>query len=316
MKTFALLVSLAAFAAAPAASAAGGPPQYAMQGGTGVSTLNGNSHFVAVPGPGNAATLIESIGSDGSVWNWPSFKGSWGVPMITYRDPAGLSRDGRTLVLQTLTSGNPTSFLVLNTRTMRVREQFTLKGNYSFDALSPDASRLYLIQRVDANNYSRYIVRAYDLKAHRLLPGRIADRTQKSWVMQGDALTRTTSLGGRWVYTLYMNNGGTPFIHALDTVKGVAHCIGIPWASTDQGGLGNVVLSLHGKRLAVHWRSGRSWLNVDTASWQISSAPGSGFPWRWLGLGLGLIAVAGALLLLARRRRISLREGTLLARAA
>jgi hypothetical protein len=236
--------------------------------------------------------------------------------MITYRDPAGLSRDGRTLVAQTLTSGNPTSFLVLNTRTMRVREQFTLKGNFSFDALSPDASRLYLIQRVDANNYSRYIVRAYDLKAHRLLPGRIADRTQKSWVMQGDALTRTTSLGGRWVYTLYMNNGGTPFIHALDTVKGVAHCIGIPWASTDQGGLGNVVLSLHGKRLAVHWRSGRSWLNVDTASWRISSAPGSGFPWRWLGLGLGVIAAAGALLLLARRRRLSLREGTLLARAA
>ena len=103
---------------------------------------------------------------------------------------------------------------------MRVREQFTLKGNYSFDALSPDASKLYLIQRVDANNYSRYIVRAYDLSTHTLLPGRIADRTQKSWVMQGDAMTRTTSPDGRWVYTLYMNPGGTPFIHALDTVQG------------------------------------------------------------------------------------------------
>jgi hypothetical protein len=130
-------------------------------------------------------------------------------------------------------------------------------------------------------------------------------------------LTRTTSAGGRWVYTLYMNNGGTPFIHALDTVKGVAHCIGIPWASADQGGLGNVVLSLHGKRLAVHWRSGRSWLNVDTSSWRIFPASGAAFPWRWLGVGLGVVVVAGGLLLLsARRRRISLREGTLLARAA
>jgi hypothetical protein len=316
MKTFAILILLAAFAAAPAASAAGGPPQYALQGGTGVPMPDGSRHFVAIPGFADETTLIESIGSDGSVWNWPSFKGSWGIPIITYRDPAGLSRDGRTLVVQSLKSGAPSRFLVINTRTMGERYRFTLQGNYSFDALSPDASRLYLIQRVDAKNYSRYIVRAYDLDTHTLLPGRIADRTQKSWVMQGDALTRTTSLDGRWVYTLYMNNGGTPFIHALDTVKGVAHCIGIPWGSTDQGGLGNVVLTLHDRQLAVHWRSGRSWLNVDTASWRISSAVGSGVPWRWIGLGLGVLAAAGALLLLGRRRRTSLRDGTLLARAA
>jgi hypothetical protein len=314
MKTFALLIALAAFAAAPAASAAGGPPQYAMQGGAGVSTLDGKMHFVAIPA--GETTLIESIASDGSVWNFPSFKGSWGIPMITYRDPAGLSRDGRTLVVQTLVAGSPTSFLVLNTRTMRVREQFTLKGNYSFDALSPDASTLYLIQRVDAKNYSRYVVRAYDLKTHILLPGRIADRTQKGWVMQGDAMARTTTLDGRWVYTLYMNQGGTPFIHALDTVKGVAHCIGIPWASANQGGLGNVVLTLHGKRLAVHWRSGRHWLNVDTATWRLTPDSGAGFPWRWLGLGLGVLGAGGALLVLIRRRRISLQDGTLLARAA
>jgi hypothetical protein len=313
MKTFVFLLALAAFAVAPAASAAGGPPQYAQQGGSGVSTPDGKMHFVAVPA--GETTLIESIASDGSVWNFPSFKGAWGIPMITWRDPAGLSRDGRTLVVQSLVAGSPTRFLVLNTRTMRVREQFTLKGNYSFDALSPDASRLHLIQRVDGNNLSRYIVRAYDLKTSTLLPGRIADRTQKSWVMQGDAVTRTTSPGGRWVYTLYANNGGTPFIHALDTVKGVAHCIGIPWASTDQSGLYNVVLTLHGTRLAVHWRSGRHWLNVDTATWRITPDSGSGFPWRWIVLGAGLLAAAGALLL-GRRRRISLREGTLLARAA
>jgi hypothetical protein len=316
MKTFAFLISLAAFAAAPAASAAGGPPQYAMQGGTGVSTPNGNVHFVAVPGFNGTTTAIESIGRDGSVQNWPSFKGSWGIPMITYNNPAGLSQDGRTLVVQSMASGSPTSFLLIDTRTMRLRTSFTLKGNYSFDALSPDARRLYLIQRVDAKNYSRYVVRAYDLNTNTLLPGRIADRTQKSWVMQGDAVTRATSLGGRWVYTFYTNYGGTPFIHALDTVKGVAHCIGIPWASADQSGLYNIVLTLHGKQLAVHWRSGRRWLNVDASTWRISPAAAPAFPWRWLGLGAGVLAAAGALLLLARRRRTSLRDGTLLARAA
>ena len=115
-------------------------------------------------------------------------------------------------------------------------------------------------------------MKAYDLQTNRLLPGRIADRTQKGWVMQGDAATRTTSLDGRWVYTLYTNPGGTPFIHALDTERGVAHCIGIPWSSPDQGGLLNVVLTLHGDRLAVHWRSGKQWLDVDTASWRVSPA--------------------------------------------
>ena len=96
--------------------------------------------------------------------------------------------------------------------------------------------------------------------------------------MQGDAATRTTSLDGRWVYTLYTNPGGTPFIHALDTERGVAHCIGIPWTSPDQNGLLNVVLTLHGDRLAVHWRSGRQWLDVDTASWRVSPAAGRAFP--------------------------------------
>ena len=236
--------------------------------------------------------------------------------MITYSDPAGLSRDGRTLVVQTLVAGSPTKFLVLNTRTMRVREQFTLKGNYSFDALSPDASKLYLIQRVDAKNYSRYIVRAYDLKTHTLLPGRIADRTQKSWVMQGDAMTRTTSAGGRWVYTLYMNQGGTPFIHALDTVKGVAHCIGIPWASADQGGLGNVVLTLHGSGSRCTGEA------AGTGSTSIPRAGGSR-PTRAPaspGAGSALASASSpwpaGWSSLARRRRILSEDGTLLARAA
>src|SRR4029077_11577604 len=103
MDTLALLVAPAAFAAAPAASAAGGPPQYASQGGLGVSTPNGDVHFVAIAGYNGTTTTIESIGRDGSVQNWPNFKGSWGIPMVTGSDPGGLSHDGRTLVVQNLT---------------------------------------------------------------------------------------------------------------------------------------------------------------------------------------------------------------------
>jgi hypothetical protein len=304
----ALLLVVAALIAAPAALADGGP-MYSLQGGAGVAGPNG-VRYVALT-TNNGDTLLATVGKDGSIWNWPSFVGTYGIPMVTSQDAGGLSRDGKTLVLQS--SGyDPanTSFILVNTRTTQMRDAFFLKGWFAFDALSPDGKRLYLTEHIDANNASRYVVRAYDLTRDRLLPGRIADRTQKSWVMQGDALTRTTSPGGRWVYTLYDNYGGYPFVHALDTVRGVAHCIGLPWKSTtNQSALMNVRLALHGSRLAVGWRSGRPWLNVDTKTWRVTPAVGGRFPWLWLGIAVG---VAMALLLLARK--IVLPKGTLSAR--
>jgi hypothetical protein len=305
MKTF-LALTVAALAAAPAALAAGGP-LYAQVGGTGVASPSGKVHYVPLSA-GSGRTMLVTVSADGSVWNGSTFAGDWGVPMIGYQTPVGISRDGRRLVLQSLAATAPTHFLVVDLRRMRVVDRFTLHGAFSFDALSPDGATLYLTDRVDASNQSRYVVRAYDLRSHTLRAGRIADRTQKSWVMEGDALTRAVGPGGRWVYTLYTNPGGTPFVHALDTVRGVAHCIGIPWTRPDQNALFNVVLAVRGDRLDVHWRSGKPWLRVDTGSWRISAATQSGFPWAWL----GLLALPLPLWL-ARRRRPG---GTLLPREA
>jgi hypothetical protein len=288
---------------------------YSLQGGGGIVAPNGNRF---VPLSTNAGNTMLVVLRHGTVWSWQTIVGAYGIPMITNRKTGGVSRDGETLYLQSMTypgdpNGITTRFLALNTRTGQTKNAFFLKGTFAFDALSPNGQRLYLTEHVDANNASRYVVRAYDLTRDRLLPGRIADRTQKSWVMQGDALTRTTSPGGRWVYTLYDNYGGYPFIHALDTVRGVAHCIGLPWKSlSDQNGLMNVRLTLHGSRLAVHWQSGRSWLNVDTRTWRVTPDAGGRFPWLWLGIGLGL--AAAALLLFLRRPGFA--KGTLSARPA
>ncbi len=112
-------------------------------------------------------------------------------------------------------------------------------------------------------------MRAYDLATHTLLPGRIADKTQKSWVMQGWAISRAATADGRWAYTLYANPGGYPFIHALDTVRGVAHCIGLPWTAV-QDPVYNFSLALKGNTLAVKWQDGRTWRRVDTRSWRIT----------------------------------------------
>jgi hypothetical protein len=308
------LIALSALSAAPAA-AAGGPMPFALQGGAGVVSPGGDMPYVAVATNGGWDTSIERVGTNGGIVQGVSdLTGSWGVPVVTSYGGAGagLSEDGKTLVLgdanvnQTYPRTS-SPFVVMDTTTLRARRTITLKGDFTFDALSPDAGRLYLVQHVDANDLSRYVVRAYDLSSGRLLPGRIADHAQKSWIMKGFAVSRATSAGGRWVYTLYQNPGGFPFVHALDTVRGVAHCIGLPWRG-NQNGFYNMRLTLRNgdRTLAVHWLSGRGWLAVDTRSWRIAT-DSRGFPWSWAVPAAGATALAAVALLLRRRRA---RQGT------
>ncbi|HEY6462026.1 MAG TPA: hypothetical protein VIY73_17790, partial [Polyangiaceae bacterium] len=226
----------------------------------------------------------------------------------------GLSRDGRTLVLANSAKGfaSPSTFLVVDPLRMQLVRTITLHGYFSFDALSPDASRMYLIQYTHgpSGDTSHYIVRGYDLGTNRLLPGRIADRSEDEKTMAGYAMTRTTSADGRWVYTLYQKPSGKPFVHALDTVGSVAYCIDLPWSSTNRG-LYNIVLSLRNgdRTLAVHWRSGRPLLNVAVGTWRISY-PRAGFPWTWVGVGIvgGVALLSAAGLLLWRRRPEDVQE--------
>jgi hypothetical protein len=286
---------LAALAAAPAAAGSG--PMYALQGGGGA--VQGTTRFIAVGNHTANATELEVISTkDGTLLRQADLVGQWGMP-ATPAGAEGLSFDGRTLVLADMQSGfsSPSLFLVVDLRKMRIVRPITLHGYFAYDALSPDGSRLYLVQYTQggSNDLSHYVVRAYDVTSGRLLPGRIADRTQKSWVMQGYPITRTWSADGRWAYTLYQNPGGYPFVHALDTVGGVAHCVGIPMKS--QNGIYNIVLSLHGKTLSVHWRSGRPFVNVNTATWRVTPAHRGGFPW-WALAFLALVPLAA----LGRRR--------------
>ena len=306
------VLAVSALSAAPA-GAAGGPMPFALQGGTGVVSPDGGTRFVAVATNSGWDTAIERVDTNGGIVQGVSdLTGAWGVPVVTSygADGGGLSEDGKSLVLGDANVNQTyprttSAFIVVDTTTLLPGRTIKLKGDFTFDALSPDASRLYLVQHVDANDLSRYVVRAYDLRIGRLLPGRIADHLQKSWVMKGFPVARATSAGGRWVYTLYQNPGGFPFVHALDTVRGVAHCIGLPWRG-NQNGFYNVRLTLRNgdQTLAVHWLSGRRWLTVDTRSWRISNDT-RGFPWPWVVSGVagaGALAV-GALALLRRRRR-------------
>jgi hypothetical protein len=302
----AVVTALAALVLPSAVYAAG--PSYVAQGGLGILAHGGKNRFVAVSTGGGSAIARIGVPS-GAVHGWATLDGEWGIPQPTFSATRleGLTRDGKRLIVGTVGSSSPTSFAVIDTQTLRVRERFALDGRFAYDALSPDGNTLYLTQYVEAENTSRYVVRAYDLEQERLLPGSIADKTQRGWVMEGYAVTRATSADGRWVYTLFMRPGGYPFVHALDAVNGTAHCIGLPWRAGDQGALTNMRMTLvnGGTTLALHWKSGKSWLSIDTATWRITHPRLESFPWRWTIGAVGaaiLTALAAGLIVLVRRR--------------
>ena len=293
---------VAALTLAPVATADGGGPSPGVnQGWDGVTASGLGVRYVTVTvGTDTSLEMIRK--RDGRVVNFMPLTGTWGIPAVANDGSSGgLSTDGRTLVLADASAPNAplrsqSSFLVVDTKRWRVAQPIFLNGDFAFDALSPHASKLYLIQHVSAVDLTRYIVRAYDLSTGRLLPGAIADRTQRGWVMQGYPVSRATTVDGRWAYTLYRNDGGYPFIHALDTVRGTAHCIGLPWNGT-QDSIFNVRLSLGdgGQRLVAHWRNGTPIFTVNTQTFRLVRAhvSESGFPWWTLVIGAVVLLLSG-----------------------
>jgi len=236
-------VCCATLAAVPAAAGDGGPSPGTAWGGLGITGPGGQLRYVTV-GIG-AWTAIEAIAVNGGrIVRWRNIRGNYGIPFVTNSGTTGgLSRDGSRLILATF-AGQPsaqtvTRFVVFDTQRFRPVHTIALHGSYSYDALSPDASTLYAIQYTSAHDYSRYRVRAYDLRAGRLLPQTIADKREPAEQMSGSPVARATTRSGRWVYTLYARPQGKSFVHALDTVGRAAVCLDLPMRLGD-----NVRLSL------------------------------------------------------------------------
>lgn len=270
-----LLVVVGALAVVSAAFGAY-PTPFAVQGGTALLSADGLLQFVALKA--GSDTRIEAADAQHALVMARTVPGAFGIALLTQNGlTGGLFHDGSAFVLQSVGLQSTSRFMIVAAKDLVPRTTIALKGTFGFDALSPDGSKLYLIQHTSTQDIQHYVVRAYDLTSHKLLPGRVADKTQRSWVMQGWAVDRVTSADGRWAYTLYANPGGYPFIHALDTVRGVAHCIGVPWRG-DQNAPWDMRLVLRpdGKSLAVNQKSGQGFVAVDTSTWKISYLGGSG----------------------------------------
>src|SRR5918992_6410006 len=128
-----VLVAAALLWAAPAASGNGGPVPTAMQGWDGVAS--GDVRHVAVPGGEN--TILQMIKrSTRRVLRWTLVQGSFGIPQVAFDGTTdGLSRDGRTLVLEDVGASSTTTFAIVDVWKFRHRRTIKLRGDFSFDAI-------------------------------------------------------------------------------------------------------------------------------------------------------------------------------------
>lgn len=234
--SIAALVTALALAAAVAAGGAGADGKGSISillGGQGALAPDGKVRYVALTtGRQTIVSVVRVRG--GQILGWRLVRGYFGVPVVSLDGRTeGVSRDGRTLVLASTpsvsrTGATGTRFAVIDTRTLRLR-WIALRGSFAYDALSPDASTLYLVEYLSTAQNAPYRVRAYDVASRRLLARAIVDRIEREAVMRGQPVTRATSPDGRWAYTLYARQKAEPFVHALDTVRREAFCIDLPF---------------------------------------------------------------------------------------
>ena len=314
MRTRFLIAVLFALAFAPLAHADGlpiadaGPPAI-------ISGDDVGGRLVALPT--ERGTVVARIGE--TVYVSRLLDGRYTVPVVALDHTAsGLSTDGSTLVLINPRRTFPrarTSFVVLNAKNLRVRSHIVLQGDFSFDALSPNGTRLFLIHYLSRRDPTRYEVRALDVPSGKLLPTPIVDKSEPDERMAGFPVTRQTTADGRWAYTLYDGAGKQPFVHALDTVNGEAHCIDLEMLAGRQdlyglrlglgpGDSGLAVLDGAEKLTVIDTRDFEPVAAKTVAPDAAVTSSGSRWPLALLA-GLGVVAVGAAVLARGRIRKLT-----------
>jgi hypothetical protein len=285
---------------APAAAHADGLPVLGIDvGSTGVASSPDGARYITIPA--GSRTIVERVAQHGGqVLAWRSLRGTFTIPAVAYDgSPGGLSAHGTTLVLIEPRTSFPraaTTLFALGSNGLKSQRLVRLTGDFSFDAVSPDGSLLYLIHYTSPTDPTRYLVQAYDVQRGRLLTKPIVDPKEPGEKMRGNPLSRALSADGRWAYTLYDGAGATPFVHALDTVGRSAHCIDLDAiaAGTDLWRL-RLGVDPDDSHLAV--RNGATpLLLIDLRTLRVASATDAHpSPLGLRHLPLLLVALAGAL---------------------
>jgi hypothetical protein len=266
-----LLSVLAGVVAAGPARADGLPVLGIDVGGSGVVTTSGDARYVTIPA-GRATVVARVAAEGGQIVASRLLRGTFTIPAVAYdRSASGLSADGRALVLIQPRRTFPrarTTLVALDAASLRPRRVIRLQGDFSFDAISPRGRLVYLIQYVVPDDPTRYLVRAYDLQTGRLLARPITDPREPGDKMRGSPITRVSSAGGRWAYTLYDGAGSTPFVHALDTSTRSARCVDLHGLSGRNAWRLRLGLDRAGTTLTVS-RRGQPLATIDTRTFAV-----------------------------------------------
>lgn len=325
---FALLALVGSVAAAPGAAAKG--LNASVQG----ATAPGLPYRYVAVGPSSPYrldskdeipnfTVVGRIDKQGGrLGRWWYLPARYSIPAAAFDDTAGgLSADGSTLVLSRFSWIYPprnTGLAILHTerrpynphgrgRSPTLIDKLSLPGSFSFDAISPDGSTVYLIEHLSRYYGGPYQVRALEVKSGKLLPKPIVDPAEPMERMEGIPVSRVTSRDGRWAYTLYSANekgeyekAHEPFIHALDTMAGRAVCVDLPQLEGYDRFWLRLRLDRAGRRLEVfnrRQRNAKVLLSVNTRSFEVeepgpvaTASSGVG-PWPPV-VALSAIAVA------------------------
>ncbi|HEX4679408.1 MAG TPA: hypothetical protein VH210_09455 [Gaiellaceae bacterium] len=308
MRILVLVVAVIVALAVTATAAADGLPVLGIDvGAQGVTAAGSPDRYVTIRD--GASTLVERIARNGGrIRGWQRIAGTFTIPAVAYDSSAGgLSADGSTLVLIQPRQSFPraqTTFALFDARRLRLQRTITLRGDFSFDAVSPRGRKMFLINYTAPADPTRYTVRAYDLQAGALLPKPIIDPAERSDKMRGAPITRLLSADGRWAYTLYDGAGGEPFVHALDTVTSRAHCIDLPMLVGNQTLWGMRFTRGPGAQLRIGPSSGEQVAVVDTTTFvpSVPAVPASSNLRPWL-IGAALAVLSLLVALGATRRR-------------
>ncbi len=256
-------------------ASAAGPAPPLVQGTPGIAVTDG-MHAVTVAGTSTSTTRVWLVRDrDGKTVRERVLPGKLGVPAVTFSGVAeGTWAGGRRLLLASSMYDDPahTTFVALDTRSLRPLRTIRLRGAFAFDALSPDGRRLYLLQYPQGlNGGIHYVVRSLDMRTGRLEPGAIVDRTEPDERMNGVALARVWSANRTWAYTLYNGGESHAFVHALDTRTRTARCIDLPWAGAAQSILDTVQMSTRRGSLTLRDPGGGLLARIDTRTFRVTN---------------------------------------------
>lgn len=264
-----LCALLVAGVAASAARADGLPVLGIDVGAKGVTVPGARYRYVtAAVGVDTIVARVER--GNGRVRRSRILRGSLTIPAVAYDgSAAGLSADRASLVLIAPRDRFPrarTLLTVVGTRDLRVRRRIVLRGDFSFDAISPTGQWVYLIHYTSPADPLRYQLRVLDAVTGSLMPRPIVGPRELDESMGGRPLTRTASPDGRWAFTLYERPGAAPFVHALDTTGRTARCIDLDWLRAPRQLVGVRLVLRDGGQVDVVSR-GVTRAVIDTHSW-------------------------------------------------